>query len=174
MNRFLILFICLIILILSGCAVSQGKAIADPQIVAAVIMSGINGEGLEESSGALWIDDEKGLISFMAGLNRTRLGGESPAIPEIDYTQEGILAVWMGKRPTGGYRVELASDKVSIADHAAVVTVKWTEPAKGAVLIQRITGPFLLIKMKRGDYSRIKVMDEKGLIRVETPVNTHP
>lgn len=172
MNRSLCLFAPAIVLAIAGCTSLHGKAIADQEIKATAIMSSPGGEGLGESPGAVWINDKKGLISFMARLNRVRIGGQSDAIPDLDYNSDGLLAIWMGKRPTGGYRIELASDSLSVTEHTAVVIVRWVEPAKGAVLPQRITGPYLLIRIERGDYRRIKVVDEKGVIRAETDVKT--
>jgi hypothetical protein len=168
MSIFRIHLILPLIFIMTGCASSSERSSVADGFETSVIISSVNGEGLGDSPGAAWIDDEEGLRSFTARLSRMRLGGETPSVPEIDYEKEGVLAIWMGKMPAGGYRIELASSLVSVQDGTAIVSVRWTVPAKDAVLTQRITGPCLAIRMKRGGYARIKAMDEAGVIRAET------
>lgn len=161
-----------IILMLSGYAILSGCALAGKTVKASAIFSSLEGEGLGETPGAAWIDDNEEYVSFMNRIRRLRLGGVQSEAPAEDFDSEGVLIIWMGRKPTGGYKIELAHDRIYIKDHTAVVTVRWTEPAEGAVLTQRITGPCIMISMSRGDYTRIKVIDEEGIIRAETLVDT--
>ena len=163
-------YVLFLILVISGCASSSERASSGQELYAAVIAGSISGEDLGESQGALWIDNEEALISFMGKINRVRIGAASPDIPVMDYDREGVLAIWMGRRTTGGYKLELATDRVSVREMTAIVRVRWIEPAGDAILTQRITGPCLLIRMPRGDYSRIRVMDESGIVRAKTDV----
>jgi hypothetical protein len=163
------LALCLIPITIS-CAASPGIVHADHDLPVTVVMSSLAGEGMGNAPGAAWLDNEKDFLSCMAKLNRIRLGGEPAPVPKIDFAREGVLAIWMGPKPTGGYGIELASDKALIQGRTAVIKVRWIEPAKGAILAQRITSPCLIVRLAKGDYDRIKVMDENGIVRAETEV----
>jgi hypothetical protein len=162
------LFIFFLILITHGCANSSGMAYSGEQSGAVVISSGLSGEGLGQSAGLTWIDSEKELISVMNKLNRNKLGGSSPALPVIDYDHEGFLLIRMGQKPTGGYRIELASEKVLIRDRTAIISIRWIEPGKGAILAQMITSPCILIRVTKAEFNRIQVVDQNGTVRAET------
>lgn len=160
----------LFILTVSGCANTSGRAFAGQELDASVIFKKFSGEGLGQSPGAAWIADEKGLLSVMEKINRPKIGGGSMSLPAIDYEHEGVLLIRMGRKPTGGYRIELASDKVYVRDRTAIVTVRWIEPAADAMLTQVITSPCIMIKLAKGNYDRIQVVDQKGIVRAETTV----
>lgn len=160
-----------VILTFSGYAILSGCAFADKTVKASAIFSSLEGEGLGEIPGAAWIDDNEEYASFMNRIRRLRLGGVQSEVPVEDFGSEGVLIIWMGRKPTGGYKIELAQDRTYIKDHTAIVTVRWMEPAEGTVLAQRITGPCIMIRMSRGDYTRIKVIDEEGIVRAETLVD---
>jgi len=162
------LFILLFIFSVSGCAGSSGRAFAGQEIDAAVIFNSVAGEGLGESPGASWISDEKGLLAVFDKINRQRIGGNETPVPAIDYDHEGVLLIRMGRKPTGGYGIALASDKAYIEDRTAVVTVRWIEPSKEAILTTIITSPCIMIKLPRDGYTRIKAVDQKGIVRAET------
>jgi len=168
MNRFQSLFVLFFILLVSGCTNLSGMALAGQELDAVVIAGSIACAELEKSPGAAWIGDEKGLLSLMDKINRQKIGGSSTTLPAIDYDHEGVLLIWMGRQPTGGYRIELASDKVYVRDRTAIVTVRWIEPAKDTIVTQMITSPCLMIKLAKAGYSRIQVVDQKGLVRAET------
>jgi hypothetical protein len=171
MNQFragLLILFC--ILTASGCAGSTGRASAGDEPGAFVILSSLYSEGLGQSAGAMWVDNEKELLSVMEKINRRKIGGSPTMRPAIDYGQEGVIAVWMGIKSTGGYRIELASDKISVGGSIAILKVRWIEPDKNAVLTQAITSPCILIRLARYGFSRIQVVDQNGIIRAETTV----
>jgi hypothetical protein len=170
MTRFQWLFVLFLIVTISGCANPSGRAFAGQEIDAVVIFSSLAGEGSGHSPGAEWIADEKGLLSLMDKINRQKIGGSSMPLPAIDYEHEGVLLIRMGRKATGGYGIELASDKVYVRDRTAIVTTRWIEPAKDAVLTQIITSPCLMIKLAKVGYTSIQVVDQKGLVRAETSV----
>jgi len=166
------LVVLLFILSASGCANLSGTAFAGQERGAAVILSSLAGEGLGPSPGAAWIGDEKDFLLVMNKINRQRIGGSPATLPAIDYDREGVLAIWMGRRPTGGYKIELASDKVSVKDGAAIVKVRWIEPSEKAVLTQAITSPCIMIKLTRAGFNRIQAVDQNGILRAETTLKT--
>jgi len=155
---------------LSGCAGAAGGAIAGEEAEAVVIFSSLYSEGLGQTAGAAWIDNQQELLSAMDKASRQRLGVNPQTPPSMDYAREGVLAIWMGSMPTGGYRIKLASDMVSVKDGTAVVKVLWIEPSEKAFLTQAITSPCIMIKLTRTGFTRIKVVDQKGIIRAETGI----
>jgi hypothetical protein len=76
--------------------------------------------------------------------------GESPtAAPRgIEFGKEMLLAIHLGDRPTGGYKVHVQSISRT---RAAELTVEYveTEPAPGSANIQVRTSPWTLVRMER-------------------------
>ena len=172
MRRLQWIFNSFLILLLSGCATSSGRAFTDEAVDATVIFSSINGEGLGQSPGAAWIHNKEELLSSMNKITRLSLGGEPTTIPPVDYGREGVLIIWMGRRPTGGYNIELASDKIAIQGKTATLKIHWIEPPQDAVLTQAITGPCIMISVTKGIFNLIKAVDQNNIIRAEVEVET--
>jgi hypothetical protein len=156
------------IMILSGCAGASGRASAVIKADAEAIFSSSNCGGFEPSGGSDWISDEKGLASAVNRINGLKIGVSSISTPTVDFTREGVLLIRMGRKPTGGYGIELASNKADISDHTAIITVRWVEPAKNAILAQMITSPCTMIKLAKGSYTTVRVVDQTGIVRAET------
>jgi PrcB C-terminal len=63
-----------------------------------------------------------------------------PPLPAIDFTQEMILVVALGERPTGGYSIFV--DQVFEADDRGIdVVVRSLRPAFGCVVTDAVTQP---------------------------------
>ncbi|MGE0708456.1 MAG: protease complex subunit PrcB family protein [Planctomycetota bacterium] len=74
-------------------------------------------------------------------------GVGAPAQPTVDWTKEIVVAVFMGRQPTGGYAIELARLEGRGQDlHAPLLR---TRPAPGAIVTQVITSPFQLVAVER-------------------------
>jgi hypothetical protein len=159
------------ILIASGCAGSTGKAFTGEKFDAKAIFSNIVCEGLDRQSGATWIENETEFISIINKIKGQRIGGSTMPIPTIDFKHEGVLLIQMGRKSTGGYRIELALDNFYIRDNTAFVTIRWIEPEKDAVLTQVITSPCIMVKLAKGGYTRIEVADQNGIVRAETALD---
>lgn len=171
MTKFQWLFILPSILILSGCAGAAGRGSVIIKVEADVIFSSSNCEGLDQTAGAVWISDEKRLASIINRINGLKIGGSAVPVPNVDFTHKGVLFVRMGRKPTSGYGIELASKQVDLQDQTATVTVRWTEPSRDAVLAQMITSPCIMIKLVKGGYSSIRVVDQAGTVRAEVAMN---
>lgn len=163
-------FILFLILVISGCANPSERISSDQELEAEVIYNSINGGALGQSPGADWITDEKGLLSSLDKINRQKIGTDSTPIPAIYYEHEGVLLIRMGRKPTGGYAIELASKSVNVRDGTATVSVRWIEPPEDAILVQIITSPCMMIKLPRDNYSRIRVVDQNGIVRAKVMV----
>jgi hypothetical protein len=168
MVRIPILIILPALILLSGCAGAMGSASVIINVDADVIFNGSNCGMGEQTPGASWIGDEKGLVSVMNMINGMKIGGSAVSVSPIDFEHYGVLLVRMGRRPTSGYAIELASKQIEVKDQTAVVTVRWVEPAKDAILAQMITCPFAMVKIAKGSYTAIRVVDQNGIVRAET------
>lgn len=72
-----------------------------------------------------------------------------PAAPEIDLAQNMIIAVYMGERRTGGYRIEI----VKVLEHKDYIEVfiEETYPEPGAIVTTALTQPYHIIEVQRVD-----------------------
>jgi hypothetical protein len=76
-----------------------------------------------------------------------------------------LLRVDMGQQPSGGYGLKLLSDKLSISGRTASFALQWREPKPGMAQIQMLTYPCLYLKVLKGDYTRLEVIDETGAVK---------
>jgi hypothetical protein len=173
MVKFLLLFILPSVLLLSGCAGAFGRASVAIKIEADVILTSGNCDSLDQTAGAIWINNEKELVSVVSKINRLKIGGNAAPAPVVDFEHDGVMLVHIGRKPTSGYGIELASNQIEIDGQIAMVRMRWTEPVKGAVLAQMITHPCIMIRITRGSYTAVRVVDQNGVIRAETRID-HP
>jgi hypothetical protein len=170
MVKFSLLFILPSVLLLSGCAGAFGSASVAIKIEAMTILTSNNCDGLDQTAGAIWINNEKELASIVSKINRLKIGGNATPAPVVDFAHDGVLLVHMGRKPTSGYGIELALMQIEIQDQIATVRVHWAEPVKGAVLAQMITHPCIMIRMTKGSYTTVRVVGQNGVVRAETRI----
>jgi PrcB C-terminal len=72
-----------------------------------------------------------------------------PAAPKIDWSREMVLAVFMGERNSGGYRVAIRG--VKPGEKEIVVEVEEAGPPPGAITTEALTQPYQLVVVKRSD-----------------------
>jgi hypothetical protein len=67
----------------------------------------------------------------------------STAVPVVDFTRESVVGLFLGTRPTAGYRIEVTAVRRS----ADAVTVQFRErrPAADVLTAQVLTSPFVLV-----------------------------
>lgn len=75
--------------------------------------------------------------------------GPGAAAPEVDFSTEMVVGVFLGARNTGGYDVEITG--VEPEGTGLVVRCTETTPGPGAMLAQVITSPFHLVRVARTD-----------------------
>lgn len=112
-----------------------------------------------------WITTQAQLDRLYAQLNSHIVGDNKPAAPKLDFIASGVLLLHMGQKNTGGYGLQLPAQELVIKDATAVLRVKWMEPEAGAMVIQVLTSPCLLVRMPLGDYRRIEVVDQNNKTR---------
>ncbi len=68
-------------------------------------------------------------------------------VPQVDFTKETVLAVYMGTKPTNGYSVEIK--EVRNFPPLLEVLVQTSGPQKGKMYLQVITHPYHIVKIEK-------------------------
>ncbi len=78
---------------------------------------------------------------------RTLLSPEEP--PAVDFAKEMVIAVFMGRRPSGGFSVNIKD--ISASEPAAGLTVHFEEvkPGRGCFATAMITSPYHIVRLAR-------------------------
>ncbi|MGH9158891.1 MAG: VWA domain-containing protein [Vicinamibacteraceae bacterium] len=72
-------------------------------------------------------------------------------LPQVDFEKEMLVAVFLGRRSTGGYSVRV--DSVRREGPGIVVAYREVAPASGAVRTQQLTTPFVVARIVKSDGS---------------------
>ena len=88
-----------------------------------------------------------------AALWRAHVGpspaGEEKSAPFVDFTQEMVLAFFLGEQRTSGYEATIA--RITQEEARLLVSVEVTSPPPGAMLLQVLTQPYHLVRTPRSD-----------------------
>jgi hypothetical protein len=76
----------------------------------------------------------------------TAHAGRAP-LPEVDFSTEMVVAVFLGTRPTGGFGVEIIGAHTE--NGALVVEYVERRPGRGGFVAQVLTTPFHIVKVPR-------------------------
>ena len=74
--------------------------------------------------------------------------------PNVDFSREVIVAVFLGTRPTAGFSVEIVG--VRQEGQALIVSYKETRPAPDALTAQVLTSPYHIVAVPRGTTTDVK------------------
>lgn len=74
-----------------------------------------------------------------------------PPLPDVDFSRETVLAVFLGQKPTGGYGAEVRG--IVEEDRELFVDLVVSEPAPGAITTQALTSPWVMIRVLRSGYA---------------------
>jgi len=74
--------------------------------------------------------------------------------PNVDFSKEIVVAVFMGTRPTAGFSVEI----VGVREEGATLVVSYreTRPAPQALTAQVLTSPFHIVAVPKGATTGVK------------------
>ena len=78
--------------------------------------------------------------------SETTARGERPA---VDFDQHMVLAVFMGERRTGGYRVQV--EQVTREGDGLRVSVRMTAPGPNCMTTQALTQPYQVVRLPMVD-----------------------
>lgn len=142
-----------------------------PELRVAVLLSGTRDTAERTEPSAAWITSGAELERSIDRLGALQLPAEDmQALIAVDLAAYRILLIGMGQKPTAGYGLELAPESCSLAERNARISLVWREPAQGMVTAQVITHPFILLKVSKGGYDAVQVVDQHGQVRFDLPV----
>lgn len=72
-------------------------------------------------------------------------GAQELAMPEIDFSKEYVVGVFLGERASGGHVIEV--QEVTDLGDTRTFRIAITEPGAGCVVTQAITSPYQLIRV---------------------------
>lgn len=90
-----------------------------------------------------------------------------PLLPVVDFSRDGVLLIAMGQQTTGGYGLSLSGTTATVQDGVLTMRVEWREPRPGYAQTQVMTSPCLVVKLPEGAFSRIRVVDQAGQVRLD-------
>lgn len=109
-------------------------------------------------------------------INRASASVKVPVAGQFAYVEEAAAsAQWddkhwyvrvnMGMRPSGGYRLNLMSEQLSVLKGVADFTLDWVAPPKDAMTAQVVNYPCINLALPKGDYTALEVKDMSGKVR---------
>ncbi|MCU7905978.1 MAG: protease complex subunit PrcB family protein [Candidatus Thiodiazotropha sp. (ex Epidulcina cf. delphinae)] len=118
--------------------------------------------GVNQSAGADLVTG-----ASMKHADRARLGDKAVTAEsdKIDPQRFRVVRVDMGQQPSGGYGLKLLSEQLEISADTARVAVEWRKPDPGMAQMQVLTYPCLYLKLEIGDYTRLEIIDQEGVVR---------
>ncbi|MBW2677277.1 MAG: protease complex subunit PrcB family protein [Deltaproteobacteria bacterium] len=162
---------CISLSILVLCGMGQRGDAPPMELKVDVLFEDTRGPDNSLEPSAEWIDSQAALERVYAATATLQLpAAESEPVPQIDWAENRVLLVKMGRKPTPGYAIQLHPEHCKISQDTAFISLRWSEPAPGSVLAQMITSPFILLKLEKQGYSSVNVMDQHGKTLFELPV----
>ncbi|MBJ6137196.1 protease complex subunit PrcB family protein [Marinobacter litoralis] len=137
------------VLALSGCAASGNTAPQQEPQVRQVTQSahcGLTGPGVA------YVDSAGELESLLEVRGQNMSTG---VIRQVDFTQEQLIFVTLGQKPTAGYSLGLA--EVSQEKNTLKLRMDVKAPAPGMMVAQVITSPCVVLATAGGNWDRIEV-----------------
>ena len=99
------------------------------------------------------VQEENYVVKDKEGFNQLLdlVGNENLAITveDIDFSEDMVVAVFMGEKPTGGYSIKI-QDVLKNKDNLEFL-IKVEEPGPDDMVAQVITSPYHIIKLERFD-----------------------
>lgn len=93
------------------------------------------------------ITSQAELVSAWNRAYGTRLN--LPPLPQVNFPQETVLAVFLETKPTGGYGLDIQD--VTLDGNDIYVGLRELAPAAGAITTQALTTPWIMVRVLRGD-----------------------
>ena len=83
----------------------------------------------------LWLAHQSGVSS-------------GPQAPQVDFQEEMVVGVFSGEKRTGGYGIEIKRVELNAGKQLVILWVE-TAPAPGAMVLQALTQPYHIVRIKR-------------------------
>lgn len=149
---------------LPGCAQPDGDPVGNATVPVVTLVSQSQCGGLDRPA-VRWIASAGEWRDLYARVNSQWLN--SPPPPVVDFPRGGVLLVAMGQRSTAGYGLALADDVATVRGRVLTMRVDWREPQPGRRQAQVMTSPCLLATVPDAGFTRIRVVDQEGRVRLE-------
>lgn len=157
--------------LLFACGMGQRGGTPAPELHVDVLLSGTQGGGSRPEPSAKWITSFEELEQLVATHKSGQLPAQDQAAAlESDFNTSRILIARMGQQPTAGYSTKLDTGSCSISQETAHISLIWTEPSPDLVAAQVITSPFILLKLSKGGYDSVEVVDQNERSLFNLPV----
>ena len=75
----------------------------------------------------------------------------APALPEVDFGSQVLIACFMGAQNTGGYGLEI--QRIQVKGKTAFVSVKHSKPGPNCFVTEAITQPYQIVSLPKGQLS---------------------
>ena len=85
----------------------------------------------------------------------------APNAPEVDFSEEMVVAVFSGEKPTGGYSIEIT--QVEPGEDKVTIFFEEVSPERGQPVTEALTQPFHIVKVSRIDDLPVEFMSEYSL-----------
>ena len=72
-------------------------------------------------------------------------------LPRLDFDKEMVVAVFLGEKPTGGYKLEITAIEEDRGKGQLRVGTRESKPPAGAMTIQAMTQPYHVVKVRKID-----------------------
>ncbi len=116
-----------------------------------------------------WIDNALQLEASIKKVQRNTLGGKSINFPKLDFKHEIVLLVEMGRQATLGYQIKLSeADSLTVKQGKVQLTLDWVQPPAGSIVAQIVSSPCLLLKLERGNYMSVQILNRQGIVKAST------
>jgi len=127
---------------------------APQQLAWETIASGTQATGVQGATYQL-ITSQDQLIGVWSQMHASQL--QQPPLPQVDFQRETLVAIFLGRRSTGGYGVTVR--RVSVEGNDLYLDTEFREPAAGAITTQVLTSPWTLVRVLRGGFEVAWVRD---------------
>jgi hypothetical protein len=171
MKRHFLTTLLIPVMLIHGCSLGQNQDNNDTQLWIESIHSGVYGVSTNQDISIKWITNSEQYVAFITAFNKHKLSDNTTSIPDIDFEHFWVLLIEMGQKSTGGYSVSLNNAASLLSGKNAVIRVNWDTPEKGAVVTQVVTSPYLMLRLLKGNFKKIVVVDqeEKTLFAIDVP-----
>lgn len=167
----LIALIAMAMAMLFACGMGQRGNAPAPELSVDVLLTGTRGIDSHPELSAKWVTSREELEQMVEGQKALQMPAQDVKLAlEVDFNASRILLVRMGQKPTAGYSLKLDPESCSVSQQTAYISLIWTEPDPGMVTAQVITNPFILLKLSKGGYDVVKIVDQHEQARFDLPV----
>jgi len=110
------------------------------------------------------ISDETALADWWRSLAEQQVPAKPmpQSLGAIDFERSVVFVVFMGRRPTTGFGIELQSDRAPVQRASLTIPAIWQEPPPDAMVAMVVTSPCVVFAVPNDQYETVSVRDRQG------------